>query len=137
MRENNRKCVICGVRYTYCPGCGEDKDKPAWMSIFHDENCKNIYHITSNYIGNAITKEEAIEQLKECKINTTDDYNPVFKERIESILDGDVIDKSVVKEEKNVEVEEKVEDKVQEYNEMTSTNRRIKKRREQEDIAVG
>ena len=87
MRENNRKCVICGAKYTYCSGCGEDNDKPAWMSVFHSENCLNIYHITSNYIGGAITKEEAAEQLKQCEINITDQYNPVFKERIENILD--------------------------------------------------
>ena len=126
MRENNRKCVICGTKYTYCSGCGEDNDKPAWMSTFHSQNCLDIYHITSNYIGGAITKEEAAEQLKQCDINITDQYNPVFKERIENILsenkdeskdenkednklDGDVVENNVEINEAQEEIQKDLE----------------------------
>ena len=83
---NNRKCAICGKMYSYCPGCGEDKDKPAWMTTFDSNNCRMIYKITSNYIGKAITIDQAREQLKEYDLTRTDKYNEVIAGRIDEIM---------------------------------------------------
>lgn len=86
MSTGKRKCVICGTIYEYCPNCSADNDKPAWMASFHDENCKQIYRITSNYIGKAISKEEAKQQLQTCDLTQKDHFAPVILERINEIF---------------------------------------------------
>ena len=86
MAKNNRKCAICGKIYSYCPGCGEDKDKPAWMTTFDTDNCREIYKITSNYVGGVITVDIARSELKKHDLTRTDSYNKVIAERIDQIM---------------------------------------------------
>ena len=58
-RKINKKCCVCGNEYTYCPSCGEDRDKPTWMNSFCSENCKQIYEATAGYFGKAYSAQEA------------------------------------------------------------------------------
>lgn len=96
--NNNRKCVICGTEYKYCSSCnGEDKDKPAWMSVFDTENCRKIYYICSNYeIGHYGSKEEAKEKLEKLDLSKKDQFCPVVKDWVEDIMSTPKKKKSVI-----------------------------------------
>lgn len=59
MAKLNRKCIICGTRYSYCPHCSEDANKPTWMAIFCGENCKDIYTTLDDFRDGRISKEDA------------------------------------------------------------------------------
>lgn len=87
-KNNNRVCVICGTRYSYCPsGCAEDKGKPSWMTVFHDDNCRNIYYTCANYeIGHYGTKDQAKKKLKKLDLSNQENFNPVIKDWIDDIM---------------------------------------------------
>lgn len=88
-KNHNRKCVICGKIYSYCPnGCAEDREKPTWMTNFHEENCREIYYTCVNAtVGNSLSKTEAKKRLKKLDLSKvgTEAFNPIVKGWIEEI----------------------------------------------------
>ena len=77
----NRTCMTCGKKYLYCPTCEDMKDWPLWMLVWHDENCKKIYHILGFYTDKVYTKEEAKKKLSTCNINID------FPKKTQTIID--------------------------------------------------
>ena len=59
MVRNNKTCILCGNKYSYCSGCAEFDHLPRWMECYCSENCKDIFNILSSYNMNHKTKEEA------------------------------------------------------------------------------
>ncbi len=84
----NRKCVICGKTYSFCnTGCAEDKDKPSWMTVFHDDNCREIYYTCANYeVGHYGTKDQAKKKLKKLDLTNKESFNPVVQDWIDDIM---------------------------------------------------
>ena len=83
MGRRNRECYLCGEDYLYCPTCSQDKMKPAWMSEFHSENCKNIFDICTRFNMQLMSKTEAQNAL-----NTYDLSNKAnFKSYVQRDLD--------------------------------------------------
>jgi hypothetical protein len=86
--KNNKKCIICGTAYSYCPNCGADRKKPSWYAIFDGENCNNIYEILTGYRDGAITIDEAYNKLKDCDLTKINDeeFNVGTRQKIQEIL---------------------------------------------------
>lgn len=63
MARGQRTCVTCGTKYSYCPQCAEDQNKPTWMFAWHDLECKNVWDIICKYKNGHVPKEETIKQL--------------------------------------------------------------------------
>lgn len=89
MRKNNKKCIVCGEVYTYCSGCSEFDKYPRWMSIYHEENCKNIFDITSKFLSSSITKEEAKEELCKCDLSNKKNFHKVILDTVNKIMASD------------------------------------------------
>lgn len=86
VKKNNKTCIVCSKKYTYCSGCSEFDRYPRWMGIFHNENCKNIYTVTNDYINRHLsgtTKEEARELLDKCDLS----YKEQLHKSIRAALD--------------------------------------------------
>ena len=100
MKKNNKTCVCCGKVYTYCNRCEEHANEPAWKAIFHDDNCRKVFRIISDYFGNAMTKEKAVEGLKTCDLSV--EFKPSIKKATNELMN------SVVRttEEKTIEAME-------------------------------
>ncbi|MEG0899818.1 MAG: hypothetical protein RSF40_08945 [Oscillospiraceae bacterium] len=92
MAKQNRTCHVCGERYYYCSStsCGESFDKPTWMVLFHDENCKNIWDAISDHFYKKISDEEAIDRLNKCDLSQRCNFN--FSSDINKDLD-DILSK--------------------------------------------
>ena len=75
IKKNNKKCLVCGTVYTYCPNCGEFNHLPKWMNIFHDENCMKIFYITTDYLAGNITADEARARYDACDLSNKDNFN--------------------------------------------------------------
>nr|DAM64681.1 MAG TPA: hypothetical protein [Caudoviricetes sp.] len=87
-KKNNRKCIICGKTYTFCPVCNsEDTNKPSWYFIFDGVNCHDIYDVCVTYRDNEITPKEAYDKLSKLDIKDYKDFVPATKEQIEEILE--------------------------------------------------
>lgn len=69
MARKSRECYLCGTEYRYCGTCANDRLKPAWMSEFHSESCKNIFDICTRFNMGMMSKTEAQDALKSCDLS--------------------------------------------------------------------
>ena len=91
MGRRNRDCYLCGRDYQYCPTCSQDKMKPAWMSDFHSENCKNIFEICTRFNMKLISKTEAQDALNACDLTNKENFKSYVQRDLENIFKVDVV----------------------------------------------
>lgn len=87
-KKNNRKCIVCGEEYFYCPSCA-DRNDPVWRSIYHDANCMEIYDVTSLFHIGELSKEDAKKRLDKCDLSKKESFHHVIKDDIEEIYKVD------------------------------------------------
>ena len=86
MARRSRNCYLCGEKYEYCPTCSQDRMKPAWMSQFHSESCKNIFDICTRFNMGLITKEEAQAELSTCDLTNKENFKSYVQNDLENIF---------------------------------------------------
>ena len=91
MGRRNRECYLCGKDYQYCPTCSQDKMKPAWMSEFHSENCKNIFDICTRFNMQLMSKTEAQDALNACDLTNKENFKSYVQCDLENIFKVDVV----------------------------------------------
>ena len=89
MARKQRNCYLCGESYKYCGSCSQDRMKPAWMSEFHTESCKNIFDICTRFNLNMISKTEAQEALIECDLSNRANFKSYVQVDLENIFAED------------------------------------------------
>lgn len=99
MANNSKKCEICNTSYKYCNNCGEYKDYPRWMFLFHDENCKNIWSAINAYRAKEKTAYEAKKELEKLDLSNKENFKEVYKKYIDEIFDT-AVEPEPVKEKK-------------------------------------
>ena len=71
----NRKCLACGTKYSYCPTCSRaDALKPSWYSEFCSESCMKIWTTFTKYNMNMLTKNEARSVISDLTLKPIDVY---------------------------------------------------------------
>ena len=91
MGRRNRECYLCGRDYQYCPTCSQDRMKPAYMSEFHSENCKNIFDICTRFNMNLMSKSEAQDALNACDLTNKENFKSYVIRDLEVIFAADEI----------------------------------------------
>lgn len=86
MSKYNRKCLLCGKEYEYCPTCTKDYNKPIWYRNFHEENCRTIFYILTDYKAGNLSKEDAVEALDHCNLDNQEGWSDRNRELLEEIL---------------------------------------------------
>ena len=84
--KNNRKCIICGRSYGFCPSCGADAGKPSWYFIFDGENCHDIYETCVAYRDKDIDLATAYDRISKLDTSNLKDFAADTKAQIEEIL---------------------------------------------------
>lgn len=84
MAKKNRECMTCGTKYSYCPSC--NRNSPAWMTDFHEENCKNIFQICTSFNVNVMSKSEAKAALEKCDLSNKENFKSFIKRDFENIF---------------------------------------------------
>lgn len=90
MKKNNKTCIVCGEKYTYCNSCEAFYNLPTWMAIFHNENCKDLFTITSDYLSNTLDKDEAIERLNKCDLSYKDKLHKEILKAVNELTDVEI-----------------------------------------------
>ena len=85
MRKRTKNCIVCGVEYTYCNNCKEHTSKPSWMAIYHDENCRNIMNIATEYMAGNLTKAEAKSELDKCDLTNKKNFKESVLKAVDEI----------------------------------------------------
>ena len=86
MGRRNRECYLCGEDYKYCPTCSQDRMKPAYMSEFHSENCKNIFDICTRFNMKLMSKSEAQAALSACDLSNKANFKSYAQRDLEVIF---------------------------------------------------
>lgn len=92
MAEVNRTCKTCGKEYFYCSHCNKSLNSPQWMLMWHEQNCKNVFEIVSDYAQGRIQKNEAKKQLEYCNLKNFYTYNEKIRNLIEEIQAEEVVE---------------------------------------------
>ena len=110
MAKLNRTCGICRKKYSYCPSCAVDANKPTWMAIFCCDNCRDIYNAINDYEYKLLSKEEAFDKLSKLDLSCKNELPKDFRKTLDEIME-EIVEKSVCIE-KQSENEELVEEKI-------------------------
>ena len=86
-KRNNKKCIVCGTAYTFCNNCGDYSHLPRWKAIYHEENCKNIFEVASDYLAGDITKDEALEKFDACDLANKNNFHSAIICAINDVYD--------------------------------------------------
>ena len=91
MARKSRECYLCGTDYKYCGSCSNDRMKPAWMSEFHSENCKNIFDICTRFNMKLMSKTEAQEALISCDLSNKANFKSYVQRDLDVIFEEEPI----------------------------------------------
>lgn len=111
-KNTERKCIVCGKTYSFCPSCKNASSGDGWRFLYHDENCRDMCEILFSYRGKEITKEQAKRKLMVYKPNIDDTLknDSITAKEIQDIFDikkeVEESDKEVIEEEVKVETPE-------------------------------
>lgn len=86
MAQANRICKTCGKEYFFCSHCEKSLNSPQWMLMWHDENCKSVYEIASDYAQGRISKKDAKERLAKCDLKVLYTFNENIRNILEDIM---------------------------------------------------
>lgn len=86
MVKNNKTCILCKKKYSYCSNCAEFDNLPYWMTCYCSKNCKEIFDTLSAYNMNQLTKEEAKFCLDKCDLSYKGNFNSLNQGFIDSIM---------------------------------------------------
>ena len=100
MAQTNRICKTCGKEYFFCTHCEKSLNSPQWMLMWHDENCKKVFEIASDYVQGRLSKSNAKEALSKCDLKVY--YT--FKENIRNIIDDIMTEEKVLEPQVEKEV---------------------------------
>ena len=85
MRKRTRTCIVCGAEYTYCNNCREHASQPSWKNLYHDDNCRNIMNIATEYMAGNITKADAKSELDKCDLTNKKNFKESVLKAINEI----------------------------------------------------
>ena len=86
MAKLNRICGVCRHRYSYCPSCAADANKPTWLTIFCCDNCRKLYNVINDYRYKLLSKEDAFCKLNSLDLSYANELTKSFKETFDEIL---------------------------------------------------
>jgi len=106
-KKNNKTCIVCGKKYTYCNTCGEYRHLPIFMVTFCGQNCLDVYNVLSGYEGGEIDKNTAKNKLESLDTSRHMYYSGSFKKTFNKIMDivEEGSKESAVEEESTLESE--------------------------------
>lgn len=67
-KRGERKCIVCGTKYVYCPNCGQGNPRDSWKNLYDTMSCKEIFRICSDYAFKHISATEAKAKLEKFNI---------------------------------------------------------------------
>ena len=85
--KNNKKCIVCGTKYTYCSNCAEFANVAIWHNLYHDENCKEIFEIAVDFNSGNLDKNIARERIEKCNLSNKKLFHKSILKAIDEICE--------------------------------------------------
>ena len=84
-RIKARNCIVCGKEYEYCNRCSSHANMPTWMALYHDDNCRGIMNIATEYMAGNLTKADAKSQLDKCDLSNKKNFSESVTKAVNEI----------------------------------------------------
>ena len=81
-KRGERKCLVCGKVYMYCPNCGKGDPKESYKYLYDSSECREISHIIGRYTSGKMTKE-----LAKGALNVYDVQEKKFEPDYQKVID--------------------------------------------------
>ena len=107
MANNNKKCLLCGKEFKFCPTCQQKSAADAWKNIFDKEECRTIFHLACDYAQGEVDADTAKKILSGCDLSNKDSFKPEIVTFINNILSAPVVDEKE-DETRSEEIEEEI-----------------------------
>jgi hypothetical protein len=106
-----RKCILCpSHEYEYCTKCKDKSLVENWRLLFDKEECRDIYHVLSEFAFGRLTANEAKSQLDNYTLPNPEEMQPALRKNLEDVMSQATI--QVKSSSKNKQDEPKKENKV-------------------------
>ena len=87
MATNNRTCLCCSAKFSFCPNCsGADRLKEPWHAEFCSETCKDLWYTATRYNMQKLTKQEAQDIIKSLPLKPASEYVACVQRDLDVIL---------------------------------------------------
>jgi len=106
-KQNNKTCITCEKKYTYCNRCDDFATLPKWMTAWCSKRCKDIFNIASSYLTDTIDENEAKQRLESLTLSPEEHYSFGVQKALDKMKYFEVLPK----ESDNIE-EEQVENDI-------------------------
>lgn len=126
---SNRICVVDKKKYSYCPTCYNDSNKPKWMTTFCCEKCMTIFNTLVNETVGKITTDDAKNILSTLDLSDIDTYDVDIKNHINRVYEEgkDITTSTVASENENKETDITEDKTIVKENSRKKTNKKYKK----------
>lgn len=84
---HERKCILCGTKYQYCPKCPSYSHLPTWMISFDKKDCRDIFKSVCDYNFGKISAPEAKAVLDEYPDMNYSHFSAITQNAIAKILE--------------------------------------------------
>ena len=84
-QRGERKCVVCGTTYIYCPNCGAGDPKDSYKYLYDTKQCEDVFNICSRYTFGYIKAAEAKKLLDKYDLSDLTNYSQGVKGNILAI----------------------------------------------------
>ena len=93
---SKRKCTLCPSHiYEYCPSCKDKKIIEPWRLLFDSENCRDAYHIISEFAFGRLSANEAKSQLDKIDVPNKEDMQPALRKNLEDLYAQSTINEQI------------------------------------------
>lgn len=89
VKKNNKSCIVCNAKYTFCTHCSDFDYEPRWKALFHDENCKKIFSILTEYNAGNIDENTAVKELKQSDLSNKNNFKITLQKEIDELLNNE------------------------------------------------
>lgn len=73
-QRGERKCIVCGTKYTYCPNCGNGDPKDSYKFIYDKKECEDVFNICSRYHFGELKAADALKRLEKYELSDLSNY---------------------------------------------------------------
>ena len=81
-KRGERKCLVCGMTYMYCPDCGKGNPDETYKYLYNSSECHEISRIVGRYVAGKLTKE-----LAKGALNVYDVQGKTFMPDYQKVID--------------------------------------------------
>ncbi len=89
--RGDRKCVVCGKKYNFCPICGKNDPYETWKYIYCSEDCRQLFNTVSDWKAQKLNATTAKIKLDSINIPPLKNLHSSIRKNIDDIYTASTV----------------------------------------------